>query len=114
MLKSALSYRKAYNTCKIKINIIIIKGFNDSIKTIREIANYLDVYKKNIIIKISFLNPTITSLGKNMYSPTRKKMNQINSFFIDKNFDSYIFGSDENTNMGCGQLVHVFNETKYD
>ena len=68
-------------------------------------VEYLEPVKKDITIKLSFLNYTQKCKENNLFSPNVNKMKNILETIKSKGFDCYLFGTENNTELGCGQLV---------
>lgn len=85
---------------------------NDSDEDINNMINYLSKYKNDIIIKISFLNYTKKCKENNLLSPNIEDMLKIQKTLKSAGFNCYLFGTKNNTELGCGQLVqnHISDE----
>ena len=104
-IKEAIEYKKKHNICRIKLNYVVIKNINDSKSDIDKMVEYLEPVKKDITIKLSFLNYTQKCKENNLFSPNVNKMKNILETIKSKGFDCYLFGTENNTELGCGQLV---------
>ena len=111
-IKNAIKYKNNHNICRVKINYVVLKDLNDSDEDINNMINYLSKYKNDIIIKISFLNYTKKCKENNLISPNKEDMLKIKNILIDNGFKCYLFGTENNTELGCGQLVqnHISDE----
>ena len=70
--------------------------------------DYLSDFKKDIIIKVSFLNYTKKCKENNLISPNSKTMMKILNKLKSSGYDCYLFGTENNTELGCGQLVQNY------
>lgn len=111
-IKNAIKYKNNHNICRVKINYVVLKELNDSDEDINNLINCLNEFKNDIIIKISFLNYTKKCKENNLISPNKEDMLKIKNILIDNGFKCYLFGTENNTELGCGQLVqnHISNE----
>ena len=107
-IDEAIKYKNNHKECRIKINYVVIKGVNDSEEDINKMINYLEKYKQDIIIKVSFLNYTEKCRENKLHSPNKNEMNRILRKLLLSGFDCYIFGTENNTELGCGQLVQNY------
>ncbi len=107
-IKEAIKYKNNHNNCRVKINYVVIKNFNSSKEDIKKLIEYLSPFKKDIIIKVSYLNYTKKSEENNLISPTTKEMMNILERLQSENFECYLFGTENNTELGCGQLVQNY------
>lgn len=108
ILGKALEYKKICEECRVKINYIVIQNTNDSNEDIDDLLMMLAPYLNDICIRISYLN--YTKIGKyNGYrSAPTQRINEIYRRISDKGFKCYIFGSEMNIEVGCGQLLQDY------
>ena len=107
-IEEAIKYKNNHKGCRVKINFVVMKGINDSKDAIDKMIHYLKIYKQDIIIKVSYLNYTKKCRENNLYSPVQNVMNKILNRLQSSGFDCYIFGTENNTELGCGQLVQNY------
>lgn len=107
-IKEAIEYKKEHNLCRIKLNYVVIDNINDSTSDINKMIEYLEPFKKEIIIKLSFLNYTQKCKENKLFSPNINQMLNILEMLKAKGFDCYLFGTENNTELGCGQLVQNY------
>lgn len=107
-INEAIEYKKEHNICRIKLNYVVINNINDSASDIDRMVKYLEPFKKEITIKISFLNYTQKCKENNLFSPNTNQMVNILETLKSKGFDCYLFGTENNTELGCGQLVQNY------
>lgn len=94
-----------FHNAHLKINYILIKNFNDSQDVIDFLINLVKPFKNEITIKLSYLNETSTSIKHGLYPLSSKEMSTIKKTFEKANVESYIFGTEYNCSVGCGQLI---------
>ncbi len=107
-IKKAIEYKNDHNICRVKLNYVVIKGINDSDEDINKMIDYLSEFKNDIIIKVSFLNYTKKCKENNLVSPNKKDMLKILNKLESGGYECYLFGTENNTELGCGQLVQNY------
>ena len=107
-IRKAIKYKNNHNICRVKVNYVVLKGINDSDEDINKMIDYLSDFKKDIIIKVSFLNYTKKCKENNLISPNSKTMMKILNKLKSSGYDCYLFGTENNTELGCGQLVQNY------
>ena len=105
VLDEAMEYRKSHPECRVKINYIPFKGINDSDADVKTFADYLEHYKEEVVIKVSVLNYTKPAYENGYIGVEINRLFEICDLFKLRGFESYVFGSEKNTMLGCGQLV---------
>ena len=115
VIRAALDYKVSHPLCRIKLNYMVICGYNDSDEDVMGFISYLDEFKNEIDIKIAYLNETIPSRERGLVSPSSLRMKQIEKMLKGSGFSSYVFGTEQNSELGCGQLVQgVMRGDKYE
>lgn len=107
-ISKAIKYKSNHSICRVKVNFVVIKGINDSDEDIDKMINYLSEFKDDIIIKVSFLNYTKKCKENNLFSPNSKDMLKILNKLNSTGYKCYLFGTENNTELGCGQLVQNY------
>lgn len=105
ILEKAIAMGKKINGCNVKVNYIVMKNINDSVQDIEEMSELLKNYKSDVVIKISYLNFTKSGEENNIISPGCERLKEIKELLDNNGYNTYIFGTDINTELGCGQLV---------
>lgn len=105
VLEEAIRYCNNHQECRLKVNYIPMIGFNDSITDVLHFIDALKPYKAYITIKISILNYTKPAEINGYKTPGLEKLYLIKHHFDLEEFTSYIFGTETNTTLGCGQLA---------
>ena len=62
-------------------------------------------YINEICVRISYLNYTRIGKTNNLFSASSHRINEIYNELHNNGFECYIFGSERNIEVGCGQLV---------
>ena len=112
VLKKALEYKEVYNTCRVKVNYIVIQDINDGNQEIEEFVNLLYPYLHSICIRISYLNYTSIGTSNGFCPAPSDKIEEIYNELSHRGFQCYIFGSERNVKVGCGQLLQDYILTK--
>jgi len=110
VLESAIQYKRSHQDCRIKVNYIVMIGYNDSDSDISKLCLYLEDFKKEVEIKVSYLNETVVSKKNGLFSPREDRMHEIQKNLTKKGFTAYVFGTPENPILGCGQLVQTHSQ----
>lgn len=103
----ALKYKKEekYNKCRVKINYLGMKGINDSDEQVEQFIKLVASVKKEIEVRVSFLNYTKQAKIYGYESPNFNRLNAICEKLRDNEIECYSFGNITNEEIGCGQLV---------
>lgn len=107
-IAKAIKYKKNHVNCRVKVNFVVINDINSSKDDVFKMLNYLSKFKNDIIIKISFLNYTKKCQENNLSSPNDDRMLEIVNQVKQGGFECYLFGTKNNTELGCGQLVQNY------
>jgi len=102
------------NGCCVKINYILMQGINDSAADVRRFINMVSEFRDSITVKLSFLNPTVPGKRAGLKSPPLSGFKKALRMLLDRDFDAYIFGTEHNCLLGCGQLVGGEHRTDQD
>lgn len=100
-----VNYIKSSNKKYYRINYILIKGLNDTIEDFNILKNILIEIKDKIIVRISRLNETKSTKRNNLHPTSIEIMEQFKEILSEAGIKSYIFYSEKNDNMNCGQLI---------
>ena len=95
---------------KFRINYLMIKDVNDSNQHFENFVNTFKQIKECIVVRISKLNETHCSQMNNLLPPSDEALSSFKEMCINNKFKAYIFSSEKNDNMNCGQLI---TENKY-
>ncbi|HAB67324.1 MAG TPA: hypothetical protein DCE23_08155 [Firmicutes bacterium] len=107
-IEEAIKYKREHNLCRVKVNFVVIDEFNSSNDDLDIMLSYLERFKEDIILKISFLNYTKKCQEFGLKSPDYQRMVEIIARIKRAGFDCYLFGTANNTELGCGQLVQNY------
>ncbi len=100
-----VNYIKSSNKQYYRINYILIEGLNDTIEDFNILKNILIEIKDKIIVRISRLNETNSTKRNNLHPTSIETMKQFKEVLSEAGIKSYIFYSEKNDNMNCGQLI---------
>lgn len=114
ILKKALLYKRKYNFCRVKINYIVIWKINDANEDIEKLLKILIPYRKEICIRISYLNYTKVGEDEGFKSASTKTIQNVYTKISSSGFECYIFGSENNIEVGCGQLLQDYISANID
>lgn len=104
IIKAAVDYRSVHPECRIKINYIPMKGINDSDTDVSQFIHMMEPFKDDITIKVSFLNYTRPAEKNGFVTPGIERLTEIQTKLKFNGFSAYVFGTANNTSLGCGQL----------
>lgn len=90
---------------QIRINYLALDGINDSDDEIDEFIRKFSCVKDKIIIRISKLNQTEASTHYCLKTTSLEKMKKFQGRLQQFGFNAYLFYSEINDNMNCGQLI---------
>lgn len=96
-----------YNSslCNLRVNYLMIKDINDKEESFDSFAEAFKSLKQRTKVRVSKMNKTIASTKAGLYSPQLQNMMYCNKYLQSKGFDSYVFYSEEDDQMNCGQLL---------
>lgn len=105
VIREAVNYQQKHPICRIKINYIPMQGINDSDEDVDSFIRILEPFKENISVKVSFLNYTRPAEENGFVTPGCQRLDEIKTIFTSHGFTAYVFGSENNSALGCGQLA---------
>ncbi len=83
----------------------MIKDVNNSLEDFDNFKSNLIEIKDKIVVRISKLNETKTTKMNNLYPDEIEVMEQFKNILTEAKIKSYIFYSEKNDNLNCGQLI---------
>jgi 23S rRNA (adenine2503-C2)-methyltransferase len=96
---------------QVKFNYILINNFNDGDDDLKRLVDLF--INTSIIIKISYLNPTIASGKLALKSAPYEKAKKFCAELRRNGIDSFIYGAFDDISVSCGQLLFSeITETK--
>lgn len=107
-ISEAIKYKRCHEMCRVKVNFVVIEGLNSSYQEIDRMLAFLEPFKEEVILKISFLNHTKKCQEYNLASPNYERMLEIVNIIRSRGFNCYLFGTKNNIELGCGQLVQNY------
>lgn len=100
-----ISFIKEDNNVFYRINYIVIGDINDSMDDVDRFICLIDGIKHKVTIRISRLNETGATRENHLRPPDCARLGEINERMKNAGLHSYIFYSESNDNMNCGQLI---------
>jgi len=89
---------------KFRINYLMIKDINDDL-SFNNFVEIVKPIKDDILVRISKLNKTSSSVKNNLNPTGEKELLCLKEICEQNNIEAYIFRSQQNDNMNCGQLI---------
>lgn len=93
-----------------RINYIMINGVNDEEEKYANFLNVIKEVKEKVIIRISTINQTNSSINNGICGVEIEKMEKLKENLNELGIKAYIFKSEKNDNMNCGQLISEINK----
>lgn len=100
-----VSYIKETRLSNIRINYIMIEGANDRLDDFARFAESARCIRDRIIVRVSRMNRTQSADDHGLTSPDIKKLLLCQQYLQDQGFTAYVFYSEKDDQMNCGQLV---------
>ena len=107
-LDEYISFIQADNNSFYRINYIAISGINDSVDDVSRFIHLVNGIKDKLTIRISRLNETGATRDNHLVPSDCVRLGEINEQMKNAGLQSYIFYSEHNDNMNCGQLITEF------
>ena len=104
-LSAIAAYIKGSKLDCYRLNYIMIDGVNDSQREFEILSKQLAEVKRKISIRISKLNPTLASRRNGLKPSSMERMKQCKDFLTKEGFRCYLFYSEQDDQMNCGQLI---------
>ncbi len=89
----------------IRVNYLMIKDVNDKKEDFNTFIDTFESLKKKLRVRISKMNTTRASIKAGLYTPCIEDMTCFKEELISQGFDAYLFYSNQNDQMNCGQLL---------
>lgn len=105
VLTKAVELKKATPGCRVKVNFIVLSHINDSDEDLSSFCSLFAPFRDDITVKISFLNPTDLSEKMRFESPSKDRLLEISHRLSSEGFANYIFGTEVDCTLGCGQTI---------
>lgn len=103
-----ISFIKAGSDSFYRINYIVISGVNDSTDDVDRFIRLVDGVKDKLTVRLSQLNETGATRENQLVPCGHMRLAEINEQMKNRGLQSYVFYSENNDNMNCGQLVTEF------
>lgn len=103
--KDYLNLIETSKLSNFRINYIMMKDLNDSEEDFIDFIKLFEKVKNKVVIRIAKLNETAASERNRLLPPEIQSMSEFKQTLNDSGFNAYLFYSEQNDNMNCGQLV---------
>lgn len=107
-LDEYISFVQADNNLFYRINYIVISNINDSEDDVDRFIRLVDGIKDKLTVRLSRLNETGATRENHLVPSDCVRLGEINEQMKNAGLQSYIFYSENNDNMNCGQLITEF------
>lgn len=104
-LGEVIDFIKTSNKMYYRINYVLIKGVNDGLCDFQRLRDALEEVKDKTIVRISKLNETRATERNSLSRADDGKAEELQALLSAAGVTSYIFCSERNDHMNCGQLV---------
>lgn len=104
-LEEVIDFIKTSNKMYYRINYVVIKGINDGPGDFQHLRDALEEVKDKTIVRISKLNETRATERNSLSRADDGKAEELQALLSAAGVTSYIFCSERNDHMNCGQLV---------
>lgn len=88
-----------------RINYVLIRNLNDSTENFHHLRDILFGIKEKVVVRISKLNETMATHRNSLYPAVPEKAEELSRILSDAEIRNYMFYSETNDNMNCGQLL---------
>ena len=88
-----------------RINYLLLDSVNSSNDSFNEFVNLIEPVKEKLIVRISALNETIASKNSGLRPASLERAVDLRNKIMGIGAHAYLFHSDTNDNMNCGQLM---------
>ena len=109
-LNNIIKVIKDSSFTNFRINYIMINGVNDEEEKYTNFLNVIKEVKEKVIIRISTINQTNSSINNGICGVEIEKMEKLKENLNELGIKAYIFKSEKNDNMNCGQLISEINK----
>lgn len=110
-IKSVISeFRKNCKKTEIKINYLLIEGFNDSVEDLDTLLYFIE--GTDYFLKLSYINPTKSASTWGIKSPNEHKFKIVQEYCKAKHEKTYIYGILKATKLSCGELASYSEDYK--
>lgn len=104
-----IDFKEKKPETKIRLNYVLIEGFNDSLDYINKLLDELEPLKDIVYFRLSILNETDGTKRYYLNQVSKEKTEQILNIILDRGFNAYIFGSFTNQKISCGQFIGKYD-----
>jgi len=103
-LEAVREFSSFHPRAKVKVNFIVIRGFNDDETTLSETIKLASRFLTDFELKVSCLNPTPVSERNGLYPVGLDRMRKLVETATQEGIRAYVFGPVAE-GVGCGQLI---------
>lgn len=89
----------------LRVNYLMIKDVNDDLDSYKTFVKTFEPLKRRLKVRISKMNKTIASTKAGLCSPKLQDMMSLKEYLESNGFTAYLFYSDKDDHMNCGQLL---------
>lgn len=95
-----------------RINYIVLAGINDSHDDVAHLIEKVQLVKERVTVRISRLNETNATKKNGLVATSIEKLQEIKQMISAAGISCYVFYSEKNDRMNCGQLVTELEDDK--
>ena len=88
-----------------RINYLMLKSVNDDDESFAKFTEIIQPIKDKVVVRISSLNETIASNNNGLKPSALQRSKILQNMLKANGINAYLFYSEHNDNMNCGQLV---------
>lgn len=104
-IKEIIHFMKNSDKQYYRINYVLIKDVNDSTEDFHHLRDLLADIKGKVVVRISKLNETKATHRNSLYPAEPGRAEELSRILSEAEIKNYIFCSETNDNMNCGQLL---------
>lgn len=104
-ITEVINFIKTSDKTYYRINYILIKNVNDAPEDFQRLCDSLITVKDKIVVRISKLNETHATERNSLSRADAGKAEELQKMLSSVGINCYVFCSEKNDNMNCGQLV---------
>lgn len=104
-IREVIDFIKTTDKTYYRINYVLIKNVNDAPEDFQRLCDSLITVKDKIVVRISKLNETHATERNRLSRADAGKAEELQKILSSVGINCYVFCSEKNDNMNCGQLV---------
>lgn len=90
---------------RYRLNYVAIRGLNDTIDCVEILCNRLAGLRNQIVFRVSRYNETLTGFNHGVFQADDAFLDLAVARFRSSGYDAYVFMSQRDDRMNCGQLL---------